>query len=403
MVIFREIIDNLSANVNDNNMLALVHHVKQNVVNEADIAYLATVLGNSGEKIRELPPNSLDVASTGGPSSLSTLLVPLYLRYLGYIVPKLAVPGRPAGGIDVLATIPGYQIEMDPKDVLSCLLKCGYVHFIAGERYAPLDAKLFQYRKVVGAESCIPLVVASLIAKKLAVGLAEVGLDIRVGPHGNFGGSYFEAESNAHLFNKVAKLVGIKATCILTDARHPYQPWIGRGESLVALHELFSGKANALLRSHSLQCWRMALFSTNYNKKIPPPNDSNLKNIFKDNLAAQGSSLSAFEGRVEEIYKSLKLEILANMSGRVVIRQDLLRSILVESQKRYPSSTGFSDPSGVQLLVDSGEYVEKDAPLAFVRLPQVLREQLKRFSKAVYVIREPDRSDFPPKLDEEVI
>ncbi len=58
-----------------------------------------------------------DVASTGGPSSLSTLLSPLFLRAGGAVVPKLGVPGRPAGGIDCLAQIPGYRTELSAQEV----------------------------------------------------------------------------------------------------------------------------------------------------------------------------------------------------------------------------------------------------------------------------------------------
>ena len=98
----------------DKDIARLVRHVSRNNLEPHEVASLATKLADSGSSLPASAKATADIPSTGGPSSLSTLVCPLFLRLKGFVVPKLAVPGRPAGGIDVLATIPGYETDLVP-------------------------------------------------------------------------------------------------------------------------------------------------------------------------------------------------------------------------------------------------------------------------------------------------
>ena len=103
-----------------------------------DIVFLAEELADSGSRLKPQPEYA-DIPSTGGIASLSTVLCPLYLRHFGMIVPKLTVPGSPAGGIDILAQIPGYRTEFRAEEIQQLLDDSGYVHFVSGGQFAPLD------------------------------------------------------------------------------------------------------------------------------------------------------------------------------------------------------------------------------------------------------------------------
>ena len=259
----RNIIDKFRLQPTEEAMRAVVDEACRPDVKDDDIAYLATTLGKSG-RVPVVPGSrpTADLASTGAPTSLSTLLAPLYLRAMGCCVPKLGVPGRPAGGVDVLAQVPGYRVKLTNSEVAASIERCGYAHFLAGGEHAPLDARLFRFRQRSGTQSVPALVIASLLSKKIAVGLEHAGLDVRVAPHGNFGLTWDEARRNAERFQRVAAIVGVKAVCFLTDARFPYQPFIGRGEALVALKDTFSGLGEPALEQHTRLCFAMACGTT---------------------------------------------------------------------------------------------------------------------------------------------
>ncbi|MEL6306332.1 MAG: hypothetical protein AAFQ20_16320, partial [Bacteroidota bacterium] len=179
-------IDKFAFSMDEMSMDKLINLAKNDKLKDEEVLYLATVLAKSGRQLKI--PNALtaaDIPSTGGPSSLSTLICPLILRELGFLVPKLGVPGRPAGAIDILYQIPGYKVDFNSDELNECLKKNGYCHFLAGDNFTPADAKFFQYRAKVNATSVPPLVIASILSKKIAVGLKLTGLDIRVSKSGN--------------------------------------------------------------------------------------------------------------------------------------------------------------------------------------------------------------------------
>ena len=135
-----------------------------------------------------------------------------------------------------MAQIPGFKFKLGQSEFEKIIVKSGYAHSLARDDFAPLDAEFFRYRQKIGAQAVGTLAIASLLSKKVASHISEVGLDVRVAPHGNFGSDWKTARKNAKQFCRVAKLLNIRAVCVLTDGTSPYQPFIGRGESLVALH-----------------------------------------------------------------------------------------------------------------------------------------------------------------------
>lgn len=326
---------------------------------DEELLMLADALADSGDRF-EKDPLAADVPSTGGPSSLSTLLCPLFLRVQGFRVPKIGVEGRPAGAIDVLGCIPGYAWDIDLERACSILDRTGYVHLWAG-RFAPLDGRLFAFRKSHGAIASGPLAIASLLSKKIAAGVTHVTLDVRVAPHGNFGDDFGVARENAERFNRIASMAGIHSRCILTDAQQPYQPFIGRGEALVALQQIFDSNPDPWLSGHLALCWRLADMSG-----TSMPTVSQLQAVFADNLRAQGSSWEAFIGRARQVSQARSWQIRASASGFPTVELETLRAALVGVQS-IDRSTAFPDPVGVTLEYMPGRPVVFGDRVANVR------------------------------------
>ena len=381
-------IDRFQENPNNTSMLSVVQDAVGDGLGDEDVARLASILGQSGDfQPVRLGRPTVDLASTGGPSSLSTLLGPLFLCSMNCHVPKLGVPGRPAGGVDTLAQIPAYNINLTSWDVLNCIQQCGYAHFLANEGHAPLDARLFRFRQSVGAQSVPALAIASILAKKVAVGVQRSGLDIRVAPHGNFGSTWEEARKNGHRFLTVATLLGIEAVCVLTDATVPYQRFLGRGESLLALRHLFEGTTDSTLWDHATQCLAMAKAAAGTGVDHTGTFLEDLSRHFFNNLCAQGSSRDAFEEYASRVERSHKFCLSAVNDGFVHIDLEQLRDVIVHYQ-RLGSTTGsaFPDEMGVVLVRMPGDLVQCGDLLATVRIAEMQWQTAQsRLSEAIEV------------------
>jgi pyrimidine-nucleoside phosphorylase len=378
----------------------LIASAREISVDATDVAALATRLADSGERLTWPSTAKIaDVASTGGPGSLSTLVAPIALVAHGCQVVKLGVPGRPAGAIDVLATIPGYQIRLEARHVRGILATCGFAHFVADNKFAPLDAALYAHRRRVGAVDIPALAAASLLAKKTAVGVGAVGLDVRAGAHGNFGRTRDEARGNATLFCDAARILNISAVAFLTDAEAVPQPWIGRGESLVALAVALGvhsvERQSPWARSHFDDCLRMAAEivspGSGARDAITSPPHEAMRDVLVSHLAAQGSSFQAFIDRVSSVLSAPRETLHAPNSGTVRIDMATIRDSLVAAQSDGPAT--FADPGGVELLVKPGANVAADEPIALVRIEGDATDLLPSIKAAFHVLpKSTDRS-----------
>ncbi|HWR14730.1 MAG TPA: hypothetical protein VN577_07865 [Terriglobales bacterium] len=370
-------------------MDALISCFRADTVSDEDIAYLANGIGTNGEVMEHTPQAVVaDVPSTGGPSSLSTLLSPLELAAGGAMVPKLGVPGRPAGGVDVLACIPGFRVSLNATEVRRCLNKCGYAHFLAGARFAPLDAMLFSYRQKVGAQDVPSLAVASLLSKKIAVGVNRVCLDVRVASFTNFGG-WEQARENARRFVRVAARLGIRATAFLTDGSMPYQGFIGRGEALVALNSVFSGNAPDDLKHHAELCRQMARSCLDSPLGAPP---AVLAAKFQNHLEQQGASWEDFQRKLLQLGSEPRAVIRAESDGFVGVDLNSIRRILSSRQQLgQPTKEAFSDPCGITLLIPYGQKMRAGDAIAEIRATEALGSLADELRNVFFHSKEPIR------------
>lgn len=357
----------------------LIAYARKRELDPLDASRLAEHLANSGQRLAW--PSSLrtvDIASTGGPGSLSTLIPPFILSGLGCVVVKLGVPGRPAGAIDSLATLPGYRPRLSLDEVRSLVTTCGFAHFLADKTFAPMDAALFAYRRKVGALSVPLLAAGSLLAKKVAVGVRTVGLDVRVGPHGNFGATADVARQNAQAFCQAARNLGINAVAFLSSGNGPMQPLIGRGEALVALAVsagLHFRPTSSWLDNHIAQCHQMAQAISSLDHRagqftslaLPKRGEDLVRNTLEAHLLGQGSSIVALRHRVAHVADSQHFAMRAATAGVLNVDLDIVRDALVRVQRAVGATGDFHDPAGIELLIRPGHEVQAGDELARVR------------------------------------
>lgn len=356
---YSQYLDTFFSFPSEENMYNLCSYLQYSPFNKLQIVELTKRLAFSGNNLHFNTTSTADIPSTGGPSSLSTIIGPLLLKE-NYIVPKLGVVGRPAGGIDVLAQIEGYIIKFSSKEIYSIIEKTNYCHFISNNEYTPLDNALFKYRSENNFKNISSLVISSLLSKKIAVGVKNICLDVRYSDFGNFGRSLPEAQKLSADFKEVADILGIHSDFYFSDNNKLMQPYIGRGESLLAILEYINGNANTWLTNHIQDCKEMVAKVLKENIK-----DAKLRDIisrnFIENIEIQGGSYDSFVKIAEETRCSHIHEIKAPTNGKLYINIEKLRNLIVSIQRKYISTDKeFPDPCGVIFYKKQFDYVFKN-------------------------------------------
>ena len=117
----------------------------------------------------------IDKHSTGGVGDKVSLVLAPLVAAAGVPVPMISGRGlgHTGGTLDKLAAIPGYRIDLAPDEFVTILGDCGFVMAGAGRDVAPADRRMYAMRDVTGTVPSIPLIVSSILSKKLAAGLSE--------------------------------------------------------------------------------------------------------------------------------------------------------------------------------------------------------------------------------------
>lgn len=397
-VTWQQALQRLSTRPNRAALHAVIDLARRETLAPLDLADLVRISAQSGLR---LPPSSEHAAafsSTGGPGSLTTLLAPLFLGASGFLVPTLGVPGRPAGCVDVLAAIPGYRLGLTEDEAKDVLAHSRLLHLRADELWAPLDTHLFKLRQEIGAQAVPDLAIASLLAKKVAVGVSFAGLDVRVAPHGNFGPDFNTALANSRRFIEVAKALDIEAVCLLTDAQHPQQPHIGRGEALRALLAVCLGETDTWLAQHAQLAWRFARSVAGLvdvpTDEFERPTPTALQNTLEANLRAQSASLSALRAAIHEADGHDTRNVCVEAGGFLHIDLAHLRDCLVRRQRsdRHP------DPCGVTLFARTGAEVAPGQAVARIRARLHINPLAAEVSRAFAALDDPPAGTQAPRL-----
>lgn len=316
-------------------------------ITPSQCAALARRLANSGARL-DTDPNAITVASTGGPASLTTLIPQLQLAAIGVRTAVIGVPGRPAGATDILACIPGFDLDLAEDAAEQARSMNRAVHLEAGGRWCPLDARLFRARQAEGVQSHFGLVCASLLSKALAAGSGTLILDVRVGLTGNFGRSLGEARENLDYMMEVAAELGVTLRASITDSDVPRQPYIGRLEALTALREYFAGRAGPWLLAHIRECSELV-------QAAPSPAD--VHEAFLEMVAVHG-------GDVRYVDRHLPTP---NYTPLVVNASGVLSWNLADFRDIFSSPEGGLNPAGCILSEQSGSKVHAGQAAGLIR------------------------------------
>jgi len=160
----------------------------------------------------------LDKHSTGGVGDKVSLLLAPIVAACGGRVPMISGRGlgHTGGTLDKLEAIPGYQVGVEPDRLRMVVERVGCAIVGQTARLAPADRRLYAVRDATGTVESLPLIVGSILSKKLAAGLDALVMDVKVGS-GAFFPALERARELAQAIIEVAAGNGLASTAVLTD------------------------------------------------------------------------------------------------------------------------------------------------------------------------------------------
>ncbi|RYG65000.1 thymidine phosphorylase, partial [bacterium] len=152
--------------------------------------------------------------------------------------------GHTGGTLDKLEAIPGFRTDLDAAAFARIVADVGTCMIGQTKEIAPADKRIYALRDVTATVECIPLIVASILSKKLAEGIDGLVLDVKVG-RGAFMKDEARARALAEALVRVGTQAGKRVVGLLTDMDTPLGLAIGNAHETREAIEVLHGKGPA--------------------------------------------------------------------------------------------------------------------------------------------------------------
>ncbi len=240
----------------DYQMSALAMAIYFQGMSRAETVSLTRAMLESGVAIQwpEGEVSVVDKHSTGGIGDKVSLVLTPVMACCGLRVPMLSGRGLgiTGGTLDKLESIPGLRTDFPISEIQALTERVGCVIAGASDELAPADKKLYALRDVTATVPSIPLIIASVMSKKLAEGLDALVLDVKVG-NGAFMKSMDDARRLARGLVDVGTTMAVRTTALITDMNQPLGRCVGNALEVREAIETLEGTGPLDLLNLTLQ------------------------------------------------------------------------------------------------------------------------------------------------------
>lgn len=220
-----------------------------------EVVNLTLAMAHSGETLdlSDLTDYAVDKHSSGGVGDKTTLIVLPLVAACGVTAAKMSGRGLGLSGgtLDKLESIPGFNVNLDETEFRRLAKANGIV--LAGQSVdlAPADGKLYALRDVTGTVPSLPLIVSSIMSKKIAAGAHGIVLDVKVGS-GAFMKTLDEANALAAAMVEIGDAVGRDMIACVSDMNQPLGEAVGNTLEVVEALDTLRGGGPDDLREHCI-------------------------------------------------------------------------------------------------------------------------------------------------------
>ncbi len=229
----------------DYQMSAFCMAVYFNGMNDEETAALTDAMARSGDTLdlSRFGTRSVDKHSTGGVGDKTSLIVGPIVASCGGVFAKMSGRGlgHTGGTVDKLEAIAGYRTSLSSEGFFAQAERTGIALIGQTGNLTPADKKLYALRDVTETVDSIPLIVSSIMSKKIAAGAHNIVLDVKCGS-----GAFMKDEESARTLAQkmvdIGKVCGRNMAAVITDMDVPLGYTVGNALEVREAVDLLRGK-----------------------------------------------------------------------------------------------------------------------------------------------------------------
>jgi len=307
--------------INDETMTGLLRAIFDHGMTDDEIFTMVDIMIHSGKQMNfeHIDEYVCDKHSIGGVGDKTSLIIAPLLASAGLYLPMIAGRslGHTGGTLDKLETIPGFRADISIADFQTLVKNNGAGIMAQTSEICPADGKIYALRDVTGTVASVPLIVSSIMSKKIAEGIQGLVLDIKVGS-GAFLPTVEKAKVLADMLKKVGEHFGVKTDLVYTNMDQPLGNFSGMACEVLEAIDCLKGKGP---EDTMAVCLKLSSKLMIQSGKAKDETESNsiltalIKNgsafdKFDEMISIQGGDLNAFTNT-----PAFTHEIIADKSG----------------------------------------------------------------------------------------
>jgi pyrimidine-nucleoside phosphorylase len=391
---------------------ALLMAIRLRGMTDEETATLTDVMAHSGSMFtpEDLGGFTVDKHSTGGVGDTTTLVLIPLLAAAGLTVGKLSgrALGHTGGTIDKLESIPGFRTDLPRDRFLDLVRRTKLALADHTKDMVPADRILYELRDVTATVDSLPLIVASIMSKKIAGGAQGIVIDVKTGA-GAFLPRLEDSRRLAESLVSIGAKLGRKMAALITDMSQPLGRMIGnalevreaidtlRGEGPKDLSRLCCELGGELLLIGGIS--RDRNDAVDHLDRLL--HDGSALAKFRELIANQDGNPAVVEDPSLLPCAARRVEARAPQAG-IVRKLDALsigRAANLLGAGRFTKEDSIDPAVGVELVHKVGDRVEEDGLLAVLHVnAETHLDTACRMVESAYMI-DPEAADVaPPKL-----